>query len=182
MELMRLTVADGSWNELKQQWAQQCAQFDEEFEQYAAASIPILEQLAAEEKPYAGVYGLRYDDGSFHAVLQANSAFIPNYDGRVLRVRHLLMSPRYDFGEYSIDDYSMTLGRTFARVVRLAITGLPSPHIKFHLRSPADRQFFGAMETVIEESGLFSEVAMRGAWLYLTQRKGATPSPQEDAQ
>lgn len=170
VELVRLCVADGSWVVFRDQWVAECAKFEEGFEDYATASIPVLEALAAENPVNAGVYALRYEDGQFHAVLQANSTLLPGYGmDRVLRIRHLLVSPRYDFGDMPIEDYSRVLTRTFARVVALSVHEMPSPHIKMHLRSPADVQFFREVGSFLGDMGIFTSVQMRGAWLYLTK-------------
>lgn len=166
-ELVRLVEANGSWQRFLDQWRDRCASFGEDFESYARDAMPVLAELAQNPKENAGVYSLLSDQGEYDAVCQANSTYLPGIIGKVLRVRHLLMSPYFDFGEYPIEDYSRVLARMFARTVDLAKNGLPSQHVKFHLRSPADRQFFEAMGEVLQAGGL-SNVALKGAWLYLT--------------
>ena len=114
------------------------------------------------------MFALKRDDGTFDAVCQANATFLPGYKGKVLRVRHMLLSPHFDFGEYPIEQYVQVLSRMFARTVHLAKSDLPSEHVKFHLRSPADRQFFEATLDAFTDTNLFDAVAIRGSWLYLT--------------
>jgi len=167
--LVQVRSSDGSWQALVGAWTAECLAFDEEFEQYASASIPVLESLAGTDERHAGVFALADETGRYHAALQANSTLLPGYDGRVLRVRHLLASPAYDFGEFSLDEYSNILSKVFARVVRLSEERYPSPHIKMHLRSPADIAFFGLVGDFLGNSGLFTSVEIRGAWLYLTK-------------
>lgn len=167
--LIRVRAGDGSWNQLCDVWRSECEEFGEDFDQYANASMPVLRDLAAEENANAGVFALQSEDGDYHAMCQANSTYLPGYDGKVLRVRHLLMSPYYDFGDFTIEEYSMILGRMFARTVLLSVKDLPSRHIKFHLRSPADRQFFATIGNGLGQTDLFSDVAMKGSWLYLTK-------------
>jgi hypothetical protein len=169
--LEKITAEDGSWAALAEQWGQQCADFGEDLDGYALDAIPVLKELAEAPKPDAGVYALRREDGTFDAVAQVNSAFLPGYTGKVLRVRHLLLSPHFDFGEYPIEDYVIVLSRMFARTVALARNEPRSEHVKFHLRSPADRQFFEATISLFEESEVFETVAMRGSWLYLTLKQ-----------
>lgn len=168
-ELVRLTESDGSWQKFCDAWTVECAAHEEEFEQYATASIPVLQTLAAEDQKDAHVFALVGGDGRHHAVWQANSTLLPGYNGKVLRIRHLLTSPAYDFGDFSIDDYSQLLSRVYARVLKISIVDLPSPHIKMHLRSPADMQFFREVGAFLRDSEIFTAVEMRGAWLYISK-------------
>ena len=167
--LVQLRKSDGSWDALVGAWTAECVVFEEEFDQYASASIPVLEQLAGVDEKDAGVFALVDDSGRYHAVLQANSTHLPGYEGKVLRIRHLLASPAYDFGEFSLREYSSILSKTFSRVVRLSEVTYPSPHIKMHLRSPSDIAFFEMVGDFLGNSGLFTSVRIRGAWLYLTK-------------
>lgn len=166
--LERLLDADGTWPEFERDWQSQCENFGEDFSQYAVGSLPVLRDIASKDDRDSSVYGLRAEDGSFASVVMVNRTLLPNYTGQVLRVRHLLMSPSHDFGEHTIDDYAAILSRTFSRTVHLAFTTMPARHVKFHLRSPADRQFFSSALTALSDFDMFSDVAMRGSWLYLS--------------
>ena len=166
-DLVKLNESDGSWDVFCTQWRDSCTSYGEDFETYARDAMPVLIDLVRQPKEGAGVYALRSEQGSFDAACQANSTYLPGYTGKVLRVRHLLMSPHFDFGDYPIEDYSRVLARMFSRTIELAKSDLPSEHIKFHLRSPADRQFFEAMTEALQAGGM-SNVALKGAWLYLT--------------
>ncbi|MBA4763495.1 hypothetical protein [Sphingomonas sp.] len=171
--LIKVLTSDGSWERLAEQWGRQCADYGEDFDGYALDAIPVLRDLAVDDRSDAGVFGLLREDGTFDAVCQANSTHLPGYTGKVLRVRHLLLSPYFDFGEYPIEDYVKVLARMFARTVGLAKSDLRSEHVKFHLRSPADRQFFEATIEVFENATEFDGVAIRGSWLYLTLNQAA---------
>jgi hypothetical protein len=165
----RITVVDNSWDDLCGRWRSTCEEHGEEFDQYAIGAMPVLRDLAADERDGSGVFALRDGDGTYHAILQANSTLLPGYEGKVLRIRHLVASPSYDFGDHTLEEYSRMLARVFAKVVRLSEESMPSPHIKMHLRSPADVQYFGQVGSFLGDSGLFSAVKMSGAWLYLTK-------------
>ena len=89
-EFVRLLVADESWNEFEQNWRLQCEAHGEEFDQFATASLPVILEQATNPTKGVGVFGLRREDGQFDSVVQATSAFIPGYQEKVLRVRHLL--------------------------------------------------------------------------------------------
>lgn len=171
--LVRLRKLDGSWDGMVQHWSSECAAHGEMFEQYASATIATLESLVEEEKEDAGVFAFAESGSKVHAILQANSTHLPGYEGRVLRVRHLITSPAYDFGDFSVADYSRLLSSVFARVVSLSAGEMPSDHIKMHLRSPADIQFFRNVGQSISQSRFFSAVTMHGAWLYFTKTSSA---------
>ncbi|OWQ95120.1 hypothetical protein [Sphingopyxis witflariensis] len=166
--LEKLLVSTGTWGLFETDWRAQCEAFGEDFDQYAVGSLPVLRAIATESPKDAGVFALRGDDGSYAAIAQVNSTLLPGYEGKVLRVRHLLLSPTLDYGELSLEDYANIMGRMFSRTVYLAASEMPSAHVKFHLRSPADRQFFSSALSMLKDFAIFSSVAMRGAWLYLT--------------
>ncbi len=132
------------------------------------ASWPVLSECAEADMRDEGVYALEFD-GETHAICRANSVLIPNYIGKVLRVRHILMSPFYDFGDVSIEKYARALSKLFVGAIHLSNIGLPSPHVKFHLRSVADRQFFSTIGDSMSELDMFSSVKLKGSWLYITK-------------
>lgn len=175
-QLAKLRASDGSWNEFEADWKAQCETFGEDFSQYAIGSIPVLKEVAADDRDDVGIYALRSEEGGFAAVAQVNSTLLPGYDGKVLRVRHMLLSPTLDYGELLLETYSSVLSRMFAQTVNLAFRSMPAEHVKFHLRSPADRQFFSTVLETLKEFDIFSSVAMRGSWLYLSLKFGSAPT------
>ena len=179
-KLEKLRISDGSWKAFEDDWRSQCSAFGEDFDQYAIGSLPVLIDAAGQENADLAVMSLKAEDGSYAAVAQVNTALLPGYDGKVLRVRHMLLSPNHDFGELDLVDYSKILSRMFSRTVNLAFNEMPASHVKFHLRSPGDRQFFSSSLDVLKEFDLFTSVAMRGAWLYLTLNTALKASAKGD--
>ena len=169
MKLKRLSRENGLWNELWKDWDRQCTEFQEEFSDFAPSSLITLKDLAEEpERPTAGVFGL-HDGNEFKALCQLNVAFLPKYTGRVLRLRHLVLSPRFDFSpDIDVEEYTKVLTSTFAQTVMLTKTEMPAQHVKLHFRSPADREFFKTFKRDIEATGAFASVQMQGAWLYIS--------------
>lgn len=163
-----ISTADGSWDALIEDWRVQCEQCGEEFEGYAEATLRELEALAADGHPRAGVYALK-DGESFVAVCQANCVPLPGYDGPVLRIRFMTVAPKYDFGVYSIHEYATLLISLFVASIGLSVSDRPANHLKFHLRSPADIQFFAALGSELSQRPVFTSVQTRGAWLYVTK-------------
>lgn len=170
--MQKLFHHDGSWNDLLTQWAQQCHDCGEDFEAYLPETIRLLGNLVddtANEK-WDGVFGHKDEQGKHQGVCFVNCTFLPGFTGRVLRVRHVLLSPENDFGDFDEVHYSGLLGTIFERIIRLSDTMLPCKSIKIHFRSPADVALFSRFAANFEDSEHFSSVKMAGAWLMLTKK------------
>ena len=169
--MQKLSHTDGSWSELLSQWSDQCHAYGEDFQSFVPETIDLLGNLVDEctGSKWDGVYGSRDGDGSFQAICFVNPAFIPNYNGRVLRVRHVLLSPRSDLGEFDAEWHARTLGELFERIIELSDGELPCPHVKFHFRSPADLALFRRVKEELLKSDHFDDVRSVGAWLILTK-------------
>lgn len=170
-ELRHLRADDGSWEKFELEWRAACRAFGEDFDDYARDALPVLQQLI-DESPAADRARVCavYIAGRHEVVCQANRALLPGYDGEVLRVRHLVLSPRHDFGDASVEEYAVALSKLLEGIVRLSETEMEAPHIKFHFRSPYDRQFFDNLRRTLEERRAFKQIKLRGMWLYITKR------------
>lgn len=166
--LRRFTEDD--WAQLVLDWEEECGEFEENFEDYAVASLPVLRELACSfPRRDAAVYGLDIA-GKLSAVCQANSTFLPGYTGKVLRIRHIVLSPRFDYSEaIEIEDYAEALIGVFSGVLKLANGDMPSAHIKFHLKSPAERSFGNAFTEALKGHEAFTKVDLKGSWIYLSK-------------
>lgn len=167
-QFSELTKDDGSWDAFLENWRTQCGEFDEEIENFASATLRELGELATEGHPRAGVYGLQ-DGDDFVAVCQANCVPLPDYDGPVLRLRFLTVSPRFDFGDFEVEQYATLLVRVLVAALVLSDDEHEAKHIKFHLKSPADRAFFAALGSHLNDEDEFESVKMIGSWLYITK-------------
>ena len=166
-EVVLMECAD--WDALRSDWQDQCSTFGEDLEQYGTESMPVLASLVASPVRRAGVVAIKDDEGTYHAAWQANTTALPGTIGDTLRMRHMMLAPRYDFGTYDVKDYSNLLGKMFTANVALATQGpLKAQHVKLHLRSPADQSFFSALAGPLSGLTLFTDVNLRGAWLYVT--------------
>ncbi len=171
--MKRLLHSDGSRGELLDNWRHQCHEFDEDFETFTPATIPSLgEQIevCANER-WSGVYAVENEKGEVDAVCFLNGAFIPKFTGRVLRVRHLILAPKYDFGDYSQEQYASLLSNVFESVLKMSDSQLPCSHVKVHFRSPADVALFRDFAPNLNEGSHFSSVKMVGSWLFVTKRE-----------
>ncbi|CVI22769.1 conserved hypothetical protein [Agrobacterium fabacearum CFBP 5771] len=168
LEIVRLLHNDGTWEAFKQDWEAQCAFYDEDFGSYAEGTFSVVGDLVQQEGAAAGLFAVKVD-GRHVSMCQLNRANIPGYTGPVLRVRYMTLSPDYDFGDKPVEDYADILIKTFATVLAVSNKLMKADHIKFHLRSPADRQFFAALGRGMDETDMFHSVQVRGAWLYVTK-------------
>jgi hypothetical protein len=168
MEFIRVSVQNGHWDSLLNQWEESCTEFDEPFSDYATGSLPILRPLAEKDQVNSsGVFALK-DDSRYHGICQLNSAHLKGYTGKVLRVRHIVHAPRYDFSvDVELDDYATLLSGIFKGVIDVSNEEMHSPDVKFHFTSPAERQFFTEFNTALKGHKVFDKVDMAGSWLYI---------------
>jgi len=170
LKLLKIQKAGGSWQRLVDDWTSQCEHYGEEFANYAVATMPVLEQLAANPEQHAGVYATE-TNGHISSVCQLNRTPLPGFDAPVLRVRLLTVSPRYDFGDFDISDYGEVLIAAFAGVLNISDDSeLNSRYINFHLRSPSDRPFFQALGAGLNGAATIEAVKLAGSWLYITKK------------
>lgn len=170
-DLKQLFHNDGSWQALQDEWAKQCHDFDEDFSSYMPSTIPMLaEQIdVCSSDKWSGVFAKLNAQGEHQAICFANAAFIPKFSGRVLRIRNLILSPRFDFGSFSEEDYALLLTDIFQDILALSDSELKCPHVKFHFRSPADLALFQRFAAEMSKFGQFSEIKMVGSWLFVSK-------------
>lgn len=168
--MLKLQKAGGTWQRLLDEWGRQCAQYGESLDNYASATMPVLEQLAAAPEATAGVYGVE-KDGEIGAICQLNCTPLPGYPSPVLRVRFLTVSPKYDLGDIAISEYGDLLVEAFFGVFTMSVDKtMGAKFINFHLRSPSDRPFFQAIGHGLAKVPHFETVKMAGSWLYVTKK------------
>lgn len=165
--LVRLGSDGHSLEGLIENWRKQAESHGEEFDQ-SAYPVGLFEPLEAAGRPQAGVFALHYG-GEYLAACQLNSAYIPGYQNRVMRLRHLTISPTLELTDQSVDQYGLVLFDVLSGVINLCLDNGPmrSPHLKFHLPSPADRQYFATIGRNLASRKVFASVEARGAWLYM---------------
>jgi len=179
--LSACSANNGLWKSVRQQWRQQCEDFDEDGDSYARSAMDVLDELAEEPTRRAKVFVLRDENHVAHCIFQANSTRLPQFDGFVLRIRHMILSPDYDYGKKSVTEYAQILTESFAHACNLALEELPSDHVKFHFRTPADLDFFRRARPTLETDPAFTSVMMYGAWLSLSFKKTDTdPTHREE--
>ena len=168
VEIVRLLKSNKTWDVFKADWEAQCAVYEEDFDSYAEGTFSVVSDLLDQDDGKAGLFAVKVG-GAFVSMCQLNLAMLPGYTSSVLRVRFMTLSPEYDFGDKSVDEYASVLVATFAMVLAVSDTQMNAKHIKFHLRSPADRPFFAMLGKNLNDHAMFHSVQIRGAWLYVTK-------------
>lgn len=170
-----LAVADGSWDRFEQDWRNQCQKGDSEFDEYAPTSLRLFKGVVDGTGASLGplntsVIAALWDNDTEHYYLAAllNRAGLPGWDGRVLRVREMTVSPLIDCDMAAVAMYPDVIIGILNGVFHLAGTSLGADHIHMNLRSPADKAFFAAFGTAFGASGVATKVETKGSWLYVT--------------
>lgn len=169
--MKRLSLEDGSWQEVLDQWSKQCHEYEEDFEGFLHQTLPMLETQIGDCRGNrnTGVYSHTGETKEHQAICFLNGSFIPGFSGRVLRVRHLILAPKYDFGDYTRDEYAALLSAIFEDVLRVSDSEISCPNVKIHFRSPADVALYREFAKNLNEGSRFSSVKMQGAWLYISK-------------
>ena len=166
----KLLESTGTWDAFKADWKSQCEKYDEDFEDYASNTFDTISEIITTDEKKSGIFAFK-EDGKFISMCQLNVAGLPKYDSPVMRIRFLTLCPDIDFGETTIDEYGNILTTTLASILAISshVDDLKVNHIKMHLRSPADRQFFAMLGKGLNETDVFASVQTVGAWLYITK-------------
>lgn len=164
----RLLKADGSWARFKANWADQCAAVGEDPADFATDALQVIEQFSEKDDSANWAVAVSGDDDFLGACVVIR-AQLPGTSGWTLRVRQIVVSPKLDYGEIDSVVYADTLIELIYGVIKLSESELMSEHIKFHLRSPHDMEFFRHMRNGLDSQSVFRVVEMKGAWLYITK-------------
>lgn len=164
----RLLNADGSWAKVMDDWTRQCQELGESIDDFAPEAMSVIRQYTDHCERNTWAAGLS-DGTHWSAVAMLNRAMLPKTTGWTLRVRHVIVSPLLDFGAWSKDAYAETLVNFVWATVQISNEVLPADHIKFHLRSPSDADFFRAFGNTLDSKNVFKQVSTHGAWLAITK-------------
>lgn len=169
--MYRLSHDDGTWQEIQDSWSKQCHEEGEDFESYMPVTFPFLGDQIDVLKGHSdsGIYGLKDEGDEPCAIMFVNGANIPGFTGKVLRIRNLIVAPKYDFGDYNEEEYAKLLASVFSGILDLAENQIVCENIKFHSRTAAEAQFFKRFGDELEKSKVFSQISFKGAWLIINK-------------
>jgi hypothetical protein len=175
MPLVQLLGSNGTYDQMKAGWREQCEAAGEEFEFYAQGTFLVLDPLVVDPSALTGhsrsaVYGIQRGDVPEIICLANWVRGLPGQPEPVLRVRLLTMSPAIDFGTAADakSRYVDNLADLFYGIIELSQGDMPAGEIKIHLRSPEDFNFFRIASRELADFAGFSRVEMKGAWLYIS--------------
>jgi hypothetical protein len=170
-KFVRLGTEGTSYDLMIESWQKESQELGEDFDAYSAIPVEVFKQIMDQDAAHTGLYAALAEDGSYGAVCMLNHANIPGYVGPVLRVRHILLSPKFDLGDWTVQDYVEVLFAILNGVISRSETDakLRANHVKFHTRSPADMSYFAALGRALGGAKAYASVHMRGTWLYITR-------------
>lgn len=168
VHFVKLSAGGDTWEKLLEDWERQALDLGEQFDRDVYPNSLFSPLLDANEKN-AGIFALK-SGNTFLAACQLNAAYLPGYAEPVLRMRHLTVCPTLDLSDDGGEAYGKALVDVFFEVVNLCMgeDGMSAKHIKFHLPSPSDRQFFAAVGRILQGRNVFGSVESKGAWLYIS--------------
>ncbi len=167
--LQRICTADGSFQKLEKRWSEQCAEYDDDLDSYAAPHLELARKVCAED-PQAPKYGIfaLVDGDDFVGLMHANVARLPHTEGKTLRIVWILLAPKYDYEDIEPAVLATISTQIVLGVLDLAKSEAASDQIKIHLGSIGDRQFFNGFCAAMTGTGLVKEAAIRGNWLHIS--------------
>ena len=169
MDIVRLLASDNSWQSLCEDWTSQCNEIGDCFETYAPSSFEVIKRHADTESQWEWALGVQVEN-RFMAIAYAHRTMQKPFEGHVLRIREVTVSPFLDYGKATELEYSNTLIALLNGAVKLSETSLRAKHIKMHLRSPADSVFFRAFGNTLDSKGVFASTEAHGAWLTIPKQ------------
>lgn len=170
--LKRICNADGSFQELESQWSDQCKEYDEELETYAAPHLELARKICAEnpQDPKYGIYALEGEEGGdgYIGLMHVNVARLPQTTGKTLRLVWILLAPKYDYEDIEASALASISTQIVLGVLDLCKGDAAPDQIKIHLGSIGDRQYFNGFCAAITGTKLVKEAVIKGNWLHIT--------------
>ena len=176
MRLLPIRDPERSWRNIKAQWKKDAEGVGEDFATFAG--ITAFDVLA-KDGDTPGLYCLT-DGERFHAVCQVRRLLMSKYPTPALRARFVNVSPIYELGLASTNDYAQMLVALFSGVVWLSRDTLSADHIRFFLKSPGDSQFFAALQLASPLSP-FATFAIEGALIECSMKEAKAGTGAEMA-
>ena len=175
IEICRLELGDHTdhtWARMTGEWQKQCHKYGEDFSYYIDATMSVLEKECESclGNTDTGVFAIKFEDNNYAAIFWGNLTRQAGYEGKVFRVRDLILSPKFDFGEYNDEQYAKLLSHILSQIFYYSCDKLPSKHIKIHFRSRGDIAILKNYVKYLEEQKVFQGVRCRGAWIDIEKK------------
>ncbi|MEM8786660.1 MAG: hypothetical protein AAGE76_00205 [Pseudomonadota bacterium] len=158
------------WETFQEDWRKQCEHYGENFDEYSASALQIISDFfehgiqSSSADGEHSVLGIADGENTYHCVCLLNHTPQKGYPGKVLRVRHMTLSPYYDFEDLSEDAYADTLTDFILALLDVSKTKAADT-LKIHLRSPLEARFLGQLASVLEKAKVIRGTKRSGMWL-----------------
>ena len=168
MQIIHIQECDGTLQQLEENWAEQCAEIDEDFDGFAPSAMAPIRSFARNDSDKERAVAIA-DGDRFMAAACAIRTMQKGFAGWVLRIREVTVCPLLDYGKFDENTYVDTLIAILNGALKLSESELRADHIKLHLRSPADAVFFRAFGNTLDSRGVFAATEAHGAWLTISK-------------
>lgn len=168
MEVVRLLESDGTLAAFDADWKSQCAEVGEDCDSFGQGTVPMIRRFASTDNNKEWAVAV-VDGDRFLAAACFIRAIQKPFSGPVLRIRELTVCPLLDYGNLDEIFYGNTLVSVLQGAIKLSERNLQAQHIKLHLRSPADAEFFREFREKLDSAGAFASTAAHGAWLIFSK-------------
>ena len=169
--LRKLKTNDGSWENFVKDWHSQCETTGNDFTEYFedSATFQLLEKQCEElqEIPIGGVFSMYDDHGVHTAVCFASGGLTNRIPGEFLRVRHIMIAPKFDADEVRFDDYIMKYAEILSEIVELSKTQIKCPKVKIHFKSRSEMEPIREVMRKLEEESVISSSSSHGLWIVI---------------
>jgi hypothetical protein len=165
--LSRISVSDGTFIRLREQWQAECEAHGLSLEDYASPHIEHAERICGEDPQDAkyGIYALEAE-GLFECLVHANLARLPGTNGKTLRLLWVLLAPRHDFGEATPEQFAALVTGLLMGALSAA-EEMNADEIKLQLTGVGDHAYFRGVASGLSAS-LGIRLEVRGNWLHVT--------------
>lgn len=174
MKLVRADCDTNVFSDLERQWAEQCEQLGENYEDFSTVYIEhargIVDGKLNTDK--LAIYVLQTSQGAVECLAHINVAPLPRTTGRTLRIRSILFAPKYDYLDIQPEIYAHLGAELIENALYLASgeedERMAAEHVKICLTNSFDRAAMAPLATRLGNSKALSDVSFRGNWLHFS--------------
>lgn len=169
--MKKIKFSDGSWENLVSDWSEQLKATNNDFEEYFenSASFQLLETECEklENIAIAGVFALIDDQNTHTAICYASGGMTNKIPGQFMRVRHFLLSPRFDSQDVSFESYLIQSSKAIKALIDLAKNVIKCPEIKIHFKSRSELEPMKKIMQKLKEEKEINSLSTHNLWLII---------------
>jgi len=174
MRLLRADAGNDVFSELERQWSEQCDNLGESYDEFSSVHIEHARGIVGGKlnTDRLAIYALTGESGAIECMAHLNVAPLPKTIGMTLRIRSILLAPKYDYGDIVPEKLAYLASILFDQAMYVASgkedERMAASHVKVHMTGLGDRAMFGSVFGALEDVEYLSNVAVRGNWLEMT--------------